>query len=289
MGENVNLICALDAIAQGQAGNPLPFSDNASELDPVKLRGFDCNAQREDCRTRRCQKLEESRTLFCTVRDNITKDPGGGTCLERDTSRSIAKEYCKVGDRIKTVSLCNETYLGNFYTELAEAYCKGAGKSEQWCSCYNVVNKVCDTDSNAAGCADKALHFDTLVASTPDEFKSAWQGRESCFGGVCKGNKYIVPNANQGCDAPIKICNQDIEVSGISESTIDASCNLNDAGPGESDSGGGGEGKIFGFSGDTVIKGGIFTGGAFSFSCIICIIILVVVMSAGSKSRRYRR
>jgi hypothetical protein len=303
------LICAFDAMAKAQAGNPLPFSDDASKLDPVKLRGFDCNAQRAECRNSYCQRLEESRTLFCTVRDNLTKDPGGGTCLERDTSRSIAKEYCKVGDRIKTVSLCNQTYLGNFYAELSEAYCKtAAGKADLWCSCYNVTNGVCDTDSAAAGCDKKRQQFDKLVEATPEGFRNVWSGKAPCFGGVCQGNKYVPQNANQNCNAPVQICAQSFDLSQISESTIEAQCDLTATPTTAPSAGDGPSGTPSGTptpspSGtptssppengidlnNNTTRLAIGGGGALLLVCCCLLIIIVLMSSGGGGSSRFRR
>ena len=165
---------------------------------------------------------------FCAISDNIFKNPGGGICLDHGEGKRIAKEYCKVGDRIVKDGNCIVDNLGNtFYSDLAEAYCKTtAGKADPWCSCYNVTNGVCDTDSAAAGCDIKRQQFDKLVEATPEGFRNVWSGKEACFGGVCQGNKYVPQNANQNCNAPVQICAQSFDLSQISESTIEAQCNL---------------------------------------------------------------
>ncbi len=95
-----------------------------------------------------------------------------------------------------------------------------------WCSCYNVANNVCDTDSAAAGCDKKRQQFDKLVEATPEGFRNVWSGRAACFGGVCQGDKYVPQNANQNCNAPVQICAQSFDLSQISESSIEAQCNL---------------------------------------------------------------
>jgi len=90
------------------------------------------------------------------------------------------------------------------------------------------MNDVCDTNSNAAGCAEKAMSYDILVEKTPEAFRTAWSGRAPCYGLVCQesesGSKYIPENANQNCAAPIQICGQSVQAEGITESTIDATC-----------------------------------------------------------------
>jgi hypothetical protein len=200
------------------------------------MRGYDCSGYRADCTSELCSDINTKRTNFCNAIENLLKNPGGGTCLERDTGKLIGKSYCQQGDRIKSSSACTEEYLGNFYVGLAEAYCKtSAGQADDWCSCYNIINNVCDTNQNAAGCIAKAVNFDPLVEATPEEFKTLWTDRAPCFGLVCKGNKYIPTNANQGCDAPIKICKQSLEAENITESSINSVCNLGDGGDGETD------------------------------------------------------
>ncbi|ALI95414.1 hypothetical protein APZ24_gp051 [Ostreococcus lucimarinus virus 2] len=164
---------------------------------------------------------------FCKLSKNVFKNPGGGPCLEYDTAKSLAKEYCSVGDRIAKDASCTPTNLGNFYAGIAETYCKtAAGKADVWCSCYNVTNNVCDTDSAAAGCDKKRQQFDKLVEATPEGFRNVWSGKAACFGGVCQGAKYVPQNANQNCNAPVQICAQSFDLSQISESTIEAQCNL---------------------------------------------------------------
>jgi hypothetical protein len=164
---------------------------------------------------------------FCKLSKNVFKNPGGGPCLEYDTAKELAKDYCSVGDRIATDASCTPTNLGNFYAGIAETYCKTAtGKADAWCSCYNVTNNVCDKDSAAAGCDKKRQQFDKLVEATPERFRNVWSGRAACFGGVCQGVKYVPQNANQNCNAPVQICAQSFDLSQISESTIEAQCNL---------------------------------------------------------------
>jgi hypothetical protein len=259
-------------------------------------------------------------TKFCNIPDNITKNPGGQTCLERDSGSRIAKQYCSVGARIKDDGACTPTNLGNYYNDLAEAYCKtAAGKVKEWCSCYNVTNNVCDTDPNAGGCAVKKQQFDKLVEATPEGFRHVWSGRAACFGGVCQGNKYVPQNANQNCNAPIQICAQSFDLSQISESSIEAQCNLSatsgtqpSAGDGTQPSTGGGGGTQpstggGGGGGTQPSTGGgdeginkfiptsiedlktdknkqLSVGGFTCICCCCCCIILLLLMSGGSNS-----
>ena len=174
--------------------------------------------------------FSDLKTKFCAVSENVFKNPGGGLCLEYDTAKTLAKEYCSVDNRITGKgdgALCTRDNLGNFYASVAEAYCKTTtGKADLWCSCYNVTQGVCDTDSAAAGCDKKRLGFDKLVEGTPSEFKTQWNGMEGCFEGVCQGPKYIPENSDQNCDRSVQICVQDFDFRTISGgSTINATCN----------------------------------------------------------------
>ena len=258
-------------------------------------------------------------TKFCNIPDNITKNPGGQTCLERDSGSQIAKEYCKVGNRIHSDGVCTKENLGNFYTELAEAYCKNAaGKSDAWCSCYNVMNGVCDTDSGAAGCAKKRQTFDKLLEATPEEYKNSWSQMEPCFGGVCQGNVFQPAGYNSNCDRSIQMCIQDFDFQTMADSRINATCNLTSNRGTEPSAGGGGSGSGSGSgtgtgtgtgsgsgsgsgtgTGDEGIKKFIPTSiddlktdtnkqlGAGGFTCICCCcccILLLLLMSGGSNS-----
>ena len=212
---------------------PPPCSSYLSGTGETQMRAYNCSGYRADCTSYLCNDIETKRNNFCSNSENLLKDPGGGSCLSRNEGQANGKLYCQVGDRIKTVSACNYQYLGNSYHELAAAYCKTTdGQADAWCSCYNVMNKVCDTNLSAAGCIDKAISFDPLVEATPEEFKTQWAGLEPCYGGVCQGGvegaKYIPVNANQNCDKPINICKQEIDSTNISESSIEMVCNLGD-------------------------------------------------------------
>jgi len=256
--------------------------------------------------------------IFCNIPDNIFKNPGGGMCLEHGEGKNIAKEYCKVGDRIRSDGNCTKDNLGNFYAELAETYCKTAtGKADVWCACYNVTNNVCDTDSAAAGCDKKRQQFDKLVEATPEGFRHVWSGRAACFGGVCQGDKYVPQNANQNCNAPVQICAQSFDLSQISESSIEAQCNLSastgtppsagstpsatpsetpsETPSGDTPSGGIGDyiprslGDIKNDSKKQLAVGGV--GGLFLSCCCLLVIILLLASSGGGGGgpTRFRR
>ena len=219
--------------------DPPPPPDNRPTCDSYKqsglsdadLRGFNTSPNCKGSNTLTTW-LEQERIKFCEDINNFTKDPGGsaGTCIERNTGQALAHQYCGGTDKIKSSAACTRTYLGDAkWVELANAYCNTAdGQADPWCSCYNVMNNVCDTNPNASGCAEKALSYDVLVEKTPEAFRTSWSGRAPCYGLVCQesetGSKHIPANANQNCAAPIQICGQSVQAEGITESTIDATC-----------------------------------------------------------------
>jgi hypothetical protein len=221
-----------------EAFNPPPkppppaCSTYRSGTGELELRSFnpDQPTPGRNCSNELTNWLEEQRHNFCNNINNFTKNPGGGTCIERNAGQALAREYCGGTDKIKSSPACTREYLGNdIWVQLATAYCSTeSGKSDPWCSCFNVMNDVCDVDPNAAGCPEKALSYDVLVEKTPEAFRTAWSGRAPCYGLVCQesedGSKWIPENANQNCAAPIQICGQSVQAEGITESTIDATC-----------------------------------------------------------------
>ena len=213
---------------------PPACSTYKSGTSESELVGFQVNQTTpgRNCTNTLSIWLEQKRDLFCKDVNNFGKNPGGGTCIERNAGQALAKTYCSGSDRIKTAAACTREYLGDdAWVLLATAYCESdTGKADQWCSCFNVMNGVCDNDPNAAGCAEKALSYDPLVAATPQGFKSAWVGREGCYGLVCQeeagSSKWVLENANQNCASPIQICGPAINAENLTASTINSSCNI---------------------------------------------------------------
>jgi len=165
---------------------------------------------------------------FCNNSDNAFTKPGGQLCIERSTGIAIAKTYCSEGDNIKSDANCTKESLNKAnYDSLAAAYCE-SNPNDSFCSCYNVVKDKCADDSitGVAGCSDTEEYV-KLRKATPDDFKSVWNGQRKC-GSICTGgNKYIPDNNQAGCKTTIQICKQDINVGSMSESDINASCELN--------------------------------------------------------------
>ena len=242
---------------------------------------------------------------FCGISENWTKNPGGGTCMEWDSGKRIAEQYCSVGNRIAADNSCTKVNLGDtIYTKLAENYCKtAAGKTDAWCSCYNVMNGVCDTDSTAAGCAKKRQTFDKLVEATPEDYKDSWSQMEPCFGGVCQGNVFQPAGYNSNCNRSVQVCVQDFDFQSMADSQINATCNLSSdsgssAGGGDGGSGGGGGGGGIGDyipkSIDEIMtdsKKQMAVGGVGSLFLMCCLLIIIILITLGGRgeSGRLRR
>ena len=170
---------------------------------------------------------------FCADSNNVFESPGGQSCLERSTGAALAKTYCQVSDRIKSDANCTKESMGEAnYALVAAAYCNtSAGRADTFCKCHNVTNGVCDTHSTAAGCAKKKLTFDKLVDATPSDQKDVWSGMESCFGQVCTGTGVFIPaNVNQNCDKSVNVCIQDIDIGSLTDSNIQATCDIDSGG-----------------------------------------------------------
>ena len=169
---------------------------------------------------------------FCADSNNVFESPGGQSCLERSTGQALAKQYCEVGSRIHSDTNCTKENMDQVnYDEVAKTYCNTAtGRADTFCKCHNITSGVCDAHPTAAGCAKKKETFDKLVDATPSDQKDVWSGMESCFGRVCTGTGvFIPPNSNQNCDKSVNVCIQDIDIGSLTDSNIQATCDI-DAG-----------------------------------------------------------
>jgi hypothetical protein len=174
------------------------------------------------------------RQSFCEDVANFALNPGGGACAERNAGQALAVTYCSQVDKIKQLWCTREDLGPDVYASLASAYCQtDTGRADQWCSCYNVKDGICDIDPNAAGCPEKALNFDPLVANTPEFFKSQWTGREGCFGAVCAESagesKYLPVDDTNVCASPINICGGgSLTMENVTASTVNNKCTIGD-------------------------------------------------------------
>jgi hypothetical protein len=267
-----------------------------------------------------------------------------GICAEQSSGRSLAKAFCLRGENmVEKTTVCNERILGGtathgVYGEALLEYCSRDGKiishqacknlnegdyqrlaaahcvanpTDSFCSCYNIMNDVCKSNSSAAGCAEKKNKFDKLVAGTPEGQKQLWSGLEKCFGGVCSGaGKYLPPGHDLRCNSSVNICVQNVEVGSLNDSGMNIVCDIDSSsGSGVSDGGGGGGGgggdvptvsvsdfktnprsyipkSLDGLKNDTRQKTGAAIGGTVLMSFVSALLLLVLIMSIGGGGRR---
>ena len=240
----------------------------------------------------------DAKEKFCKLSKNVFKNPGGGICLEYDTAKTLAKEYCSVGARIKTDGACTKNNLGNHYTGVVDAYCStAAGKSDMWCSCLHAKKGRCDLPnaSEFAGCDDVNKAHNELIEDIPEDSLSGGvrqqlKERKHCRAKICSNpDAYIPDKAMDNCALNLQVCVQDVQVAGhLVDSGIDVSCNQEQGGSGGGDvekskgkrndyakGGGGGDSKknftTFAFGG---------AGLSSSMACMSCVLLLVVMSSS---------
>ena len=266
-----------------------------------------------------------------------------GICAEQASGRRLAKTFClRDENMVEKTTVCNEGVLGGtathgVYGEALLEYCSRDGKiishqacknlndgdyqrlaaahcvakpTDSFCSCYNIMNDVCKSNSSAAGCAEKRNKFDKLVAGTPDGQKQLWSGLEKCFGGVCSGaGKYLPPGNDLRCNSSVNVCVQNIEVGSLNDSGMNIVCDIDSStGSGVSEGGGGGGDaptvsvsdfktnpgsyipkSLDGLMNDTRQKTGGAIGGTVLLSFASAFLLLILIMSIGGGGRRSLR
>lgn len=265
-----------------------------SKTNDAALRSLYNN--RSNFKSNQSSMLSHLQTKFCEIRDNAFKDPGGGACFEKTQGATIAKNYCAVGNRIVSDSNCSkENLMENNWKALSEAYCKTpSGRGNQFCSCYNVLTNVCAAHPTAAGCAKKKQTYDALLEKVPDDQKKFLSGMETCFGGVCAGNKYLPPGFNANCNRTVNICVQDIDIRGMTDSNVQAQCDIESTDSKNGADGAPGatgpspeNGDLLSSLDNTTKIGGLF--GILVISCMCMMILFLLASASGKGQGRFRR
>ena len=199
----------------------------------------------------RTQMHEEVAREYCS---DIEKFPRLlGVVVGHEDYGASREEYCRaVPERIKGNKECTKLLLGaNTYDSVAASYCQ-AHPTDEWCKCYNLVNKVCDTNMEAFGCkaAHEPLDGNKEAFGNVKELKDAERAVEKGEDGAeqrlaevkakngysilkekthCRPNAcdsgYIPPNSTTGCAASYKICDEDMDIRALSNSDIIIACN----------------------------------------------------------------
>ena len=169
--------------------------------------------------------------------------PPGDTCISRDRNNAGRLKYCKLEDKIKGDGECTKTKLGeDKYHEAAKVFCD-ANPTDKWCKCYNVLNKVCETNMNAYGCAkaygeldekkndlglcDANYKFDCVDEDDTSKgvvgYKILKDVRH-CRPGVCNDG-YIPKDSTKGCEKSYFICDNYLDVRTMTDDEIVIKCN----------------------------------------------------------------
>jgi hypothetical protein len=155
----------------------------------------------------------------------------------------------KAGTRLKTNGKCSKEKLGNMYHSTATSHCQ-TNPDDDWCICYNIKNKVCDTNSSAAGCnyyealeGNRQYFGEEPEIEDPDNpgemiacdskkhgpcpYSDGYKILKEyahCRPRVCDRG-YIPESAISGCAPSYKICEKDVNIRSMSDGDIIVECN----------------------------------------------------------------
>ena len=155
----------------------------------------------------------------CSKSENLTKivKPNSNeTCLNRDTSKTLAKQWCSISNNIvqDSQSVCTKQNLGeDNYNELAETYCK-ANPTADFCACYNVTKNLCTEQPDLPGCKIVQPIWDTIKETLDEGDIAQFEGMQPCYGSVCTGNVYQPTDWNANCNKSISICKANFNIGG---------------------------------------------------------------------------
>jgi len=185
---------------------------------------------------KRVDMYDDLKYKFCAVSENRNKNVGEGKCSAIGDAAKLSRSYCGVGTRIKTDDSCTKDIVGTkIYSDLANAYCK-KNPQDEWCACYNTFEKVCDTNSGAAGCAKVKEEHDAILTSLPkdklgEQARRELNNRKTCRANICAGSQKYIPANLPGCKLDISMCIQDVSIGGHAVDTgIDVECSIDKEG-----------------------------------------------------------
>ena len=177
------------------------------------------------------------REAFCKLDKNVFKNIGGDTtCSAYDSGKTLMKQYCGAGHKIKSDAVCTEANLGTtVHKELVQSYCSsGDGKSDDWCGCIHAKKGKCDLSdaSEYAGCDLVNAAHEDLIGDIPSESLSGGVRRQlgerkHCRAKICDDpDRYVPGGAMDNCTLNLQVCVQDVKVAGhLVDSGIEVNCN----------------------------------------------------------------
>ena len=184
---------------------------------------------------------------YCVTVDRFMDQIGGGQTCESRTDVDMRAKWCiqddegqPEGTRLKTNGKCSQAKLATKYHPTAIGFCK-SHPGDKWCTCYNIKNKICDTNPSAAGCEYyKVLDDNRQVfgpepeIEDPDDSTKKIKGYSDgykilkenahCRPRVCDRG-YIPENVKSDCASSYKICEKDINIQSSSNNDIVIECN----------------------------------------------------------------
>ena len=185
------------------------------------------------------------REAFCKLDKNVFKNIGGDiTCSAYDAGKTLAKQYCGAGHKIKSDAECTEANLGTTaHKELVQSYCSSdKGKLDDWCGCINAKKGKCDLSdaSEYAGCDLVNAAHEDLIGDIPSESLSGGvrrqlEERKHCRAKICDDpDRYVPDGAMDNCALNLQVCVQDVKVAGhLVDSGIAVNCNNGEGEAGE--------------------------------------------------------
>lgn len=196
---------------------------------------------------------------FCNADiNNFDKQIGNGqTCADR-LGTDKRSEWCLLEkDRLRSDRKCSEGALADKYHSTAAKWCQ-TYPQEEWCKCYNLKNKVCDTNPDAKGCIyynaleqnrkyfgeepkiDNPRNPGEMIECSPsvhgncpysDGYKILKE-KAHCRPRVCDRG-YIPENAVSDCEPTYPMCGREINIRSSSDGDIIVACNQDFIGSGE--------------------------------------------------------
>ena len=184
---------------------------------------------------------------YCVSVDRFTDQIGSGQTCENRTDVNMRAKWCiqddegqPEGTRLKTDGKCSKDKLASKYHPTATNFCK-SHPEDKWCTCYNLKNKVCNTNPSAAGCEYyKVLEENRIVfgpepdIEDPDDSTKKIKGYSDgykilketahCRPRTCDRG-YIPENVKSDCAPSYKICDKDINIQAQSIASIAVDCN----------------------------------------------------------------
>ncbi len=187
---------------------------------------------------------------YCRDVDNFNEQIGNGRTCGDTHGTGHRKQWCirddegdPAGTRLKTDGKCVKNLLRDQYDSAGASFCS-QNPDDEWCRCYNLKNKVCDTNPDAAGCEyydvleenravfgeQPILNQEEVDAGTEKAVYGYSDGfnilkdNAHCTLRECK--KGFIPDGVMGdCERSYRFCEKDINIQSQSIASIAIDCN----------------------------------------------------------------